>query len=226
MLTVAISQEWHTAYPDAHIGMLLMGAVDNTPRPSMLDEQKAQLAAELRARYSGFDRENLLEIDILQAYKNYYKRFDKTYHVLLQLESLVLKQKPLPAISPLVDAGFMAELESLILTAAHDASRLADPITFTIASGNETFQQMNGTSKILKTNDMIMTDASGVVCSILYGQDRRTPVTPETGYALYVAYAPPGIQAEQVHNHLELIKQNVWLFAPQAEVDRLVVYPQ
>jgi DNA/RNA-binding domain of Phe-tRNA-synthetase-like protein len=225
MFSIHFSQDWRLAYPGAHIGMLLLGGVDNTPRPTRLDERKTELTARLRTRYAGLRREALLELDILQAYKIYYKRFKKTYHVLLQLESLVSKAKPLPAINPLVDAGFMAELETLILTAAHDAALLAPPVTITVSSGNEQFIQMGGTLQELKTGDMIMTDAAGVVCSILYGQDQRTPVTPATTRALYVAYAPPGIPALAVQHHLELTKEYVQLFTPQAAVEHQAVYP-
>ena len=45
----------------------------------------------------------------------------------LQLESIVLKAKSLPDVSPAVDANFMAEVETLILTAGHDVEMLAEP---------------------------------------------------------------------------------------------------
>src|SRR5262245_24144930 len=60
----------------------------------------------------------------MAAYVRYYKRFSKTYHVQLQLESIVLKRKSLPSVSPLVDANFTAEVETLVLTAGHDAQKL------------------------------------------------------------------------------------------------------
>jgi DNA/RNA-binding domain of Phe-tRNA-synthetase-like protein len=71
---------------------------------------------------------------------------------------------------------------------------------------------------------MIMTDAAGVVCSILNGQDQRTSISAMTTHALYVAYAVPGIPALVVQNHLKLIEQNVRLFAPGAAVEHFVVY--
>ncbi len=60
----------------------------------------------------------------MAAYERYYKRFDKTYHVQLQVESIVLKGKNLPDVSPLVDANFIAEIETFVLTAGHDVMQL------------------------------------------------------------------------------------------------------
>src|SRR5262245_64447502 len=65
----------------------------------------------------------------MAGYVHYYKRFGKTYHVLLQLESIVLKSKGLPSVSPLVDANFTAEVETLVLTAGHDAQQLQGEIS-------------------------------------------------------------------------------------------------
>lgn len=224
MFEASVTNGWEESFPGAHIGMLLMGRVDNSKRAKILDEHKVEVARILRAEYAGFGRKELLELDILKAYKDYYKKFNKTYHVQLQLESVLLKGKSLPNVNPLVDANFAAELESLILTAGHDADLLIEPVKIDVSTGSEVFEQLNGEHKTLKANDMIMTDAKGVVCSVIYGQDRRTPISPKTRRALYVAYVPPGIEAEQVHMHLEGIKSNVALFAPQAQVEYQEVY--
>jgi hypothetical protein len=50
----------------------------------------------------------------IKTYHDYYKRFKKTYHILLQLESIVFKNKSIPKVSSLVEAMFMAELKNLL----------------------------------------------------------------------------------------------------------------
>jgi len=214
MLDVSISQTWKTAYLGARIGMLLVENVDNTPRPTALDARKAAVEAHLREKYAGWERADLLALDVLSAYRAYYKKFGNTYHVQLQLESILYKGKSLPRVSPLVDAGFLAEIETLVLTAAHDADRLVPPLGIDITTGSEEFTQMSGTPRALKPNDMMMTDTQGVTCTILYGQDNRSPITPATRRGLYVAYAPPGIEPGYVMEHLEAIRRNILLFAP------------
>jgi len=78
---------------------------------------------------------------------------------------------------------------------------------------------MNGSKKTLKANDMMMTDAKGIVCTIIYGQDQRTLISSKTRRAFYVTYLPPGVEAETITTHLDTIKKNIILFAPDAEVE-------
>lgn len=221
---ISVSESWKNAYPGAHIGLLLVNKVDNTRRPTALDGQKVAVTSRLRARFAGYGRQQLQELDVLKAYKNYYKKFNKTYHVQLQLESIILKDRQLPNVNPLVDANFAAEMESMLLTAGHDADLLVQPVLIDVSRGSERFVQMNGEEKTLKENDMMMVDAKGVVCTVIYGQDARTPISPRTGRALYVTYVPPGIAAETVNQHLEMIKANVLLFAPEAEIEYQAVH--
>ena len=46
-------------------------------------------------------------------YERYHKRVNQTYHVQLQVDSIVLKGNRLPDVSPAVDANFMGEVETL-----------------------------------------------------------------------------------------------------------------
>jgi DNA/RNA-binding domain of Phe-tRNA-synthetase-like protein len=153
----------------------------------------------------------------------YYKRFDKTYHVLQQLESIALKGKSLPSVSPLVDANFAAELETLVLTAGHDADKLHAPVIIDVSVEGDTLIQMNGSTKRLPAGDMVMRDAKSVACSILYGQDNRSPISASTTAALYVAYAPAGVGEEAVRAQLAAILSNIRTFAPACAVEQLAV---
>jgi len=216
MLSISSTPAWSAAYPGASIGLLQVENVDNTAPAPALEERKHAVQAALLQRYAGYDRPRLLELDLLRAYKTYYRKFGNTYHVQLQLESILFKSKTLPTVNPLVDAGFTAEIETLILTAAHDLDRLVPPLRIDVAAGDEQFTQMGGALKTVKPLDILMADATGVVCTILYGQDQVSPVTPATRRALYVAYAPPGVPAAAVAAHLEAIRANILLFAPLA----------
>lgn len=224
MLDIRITDDWHATFPGAHLGVLLVGKVDNSGHAAVLDGQKRGLEARLRQQFSGLSRAELRELDVLRAYRDYYRKFDQTYHVQLQLESVAHKGKALPNVSPLVDASFLAELETLILTAGHDADRLAWPLTFDVTRGGEAFTQMSGAARSLRAGDMLMRDAEGIVCTVLYGQDRRTPISPGTRRVLYVAYAPQGVGGPRVRHHLETLRDHVHLFARGAVTEGLEVY--
>lgn len=224
MLEINTTRDWHELFPGAHVGVLLIANVDNSRRATPLDERKRALEAHLRETFADQTRADLLELEVLKAYRAFYKGFGKTYHVQLQLESVVHKGKSLPSVSPLVDANFSAELETLVLTAGHDADLLRPPLTLDATRGGEPFRQLSGLQASLKPNDMMMSDREGVICTMLYGQDRRTPLSPATRRALYVAYAPPGVPVKMVEQQLDLILENIRLFAPKAEPDQLEVY--
>lgn len=126
------------------------------------------------------------------------RRFDQTCHVQWQLESIAHKGRSLPKVSPLVDARFMAGLGTLVLAANHDADRPVWPLVLDATRGGEAFEQMSGKVRRLEPNDMMMADARGIVRAVLYGQDRRTPISPQTRRVLYVCYVPSGIPAPLV----------------------------
>ena len=123
------------------------------------------------------------------------------------------KGKSLPDVTPLVDANFVAEVDTLVLTAGHDAAKLLGPISIDVSQDGDEMTQMNGALKPLLAGDMIMRDAGGVCCSIIYGQDNRSPISTETTHVLYVAYVPAGVPAAAVEAQLQKIEENVRLFA-------------
>jgi DNA/RNA-binding domain of Phe-tRNA-synthetase-like protein len=221
LIPVETTQAWKAAYPDARIGVLEIAQVDNKAAAGELQARKRRIEEELRAKYRGYDRTRFAAEPVLRDYVRYYRRFDKTYHVLLQLESVVLKGKPLPTVSPLVDANFAAELETLVLTAGHDLARLQPPLVIDVSGTEEAITQMSGATKLLPAGDMLMRDAGGVSCTILYGQDNRSPLSASTTSALYVAYAPPGVPEQDVRRQLEGILSNVRTFSPGCVLEQL-----
>jgi DNA/RNA-binding domain of Phe-tRNA-synthetase-like protein len=185
-----------------------------------LDARKRETETRLRERYNVFSRQEFSSLPVMSAYVQYYKHFKKTYHVQLQVESIVLKGKRLPDVSPLVDANFVAEMETFILTAGHDVARLRDPVRMDASREGDQMTQMNGATKPIRAGDMVMRDADGVSCSILYGQDNRSPISSKTSHVLYVAYAPVGVPAEAVRAQLAKIEEHVRLFSPNVIVEQ------
>jgi DNA/RNA-binding domain of Phe-tRNA-synthetase-like protein len=215
-LRVDVSPEWEKAYPGAAVGVLALRDVVNPPTHPDLDSGRRMLEAELRQRYAGWDRAAFKTLPSMQAYTDYYRRFDKTYHVLLQLESVVIKGRPIAGPTAAVTAMFMAEIQNLLLTAGHDLDAVREPIGLGISDGRERYVRINGDEQELKEGDMRITDRDGVLSSIVYGPDRRTRITASTRSVLYTVYAPPGIGEAEVGAHLEDLERFVHLFAPQA----------
>ena len=219
-----VSDAWKAAFPEAHAGVLVMNEVENPPRHDVLEEQKTLLEKQLRERFAGQDRAAIRMLPVLQAYEAYYRLFTKTYHVQLQLESIVFKGKSIPSVAALVEAMFMAEINNLLLTAGHDLDTLQLPVTLDVSKGGERYTLLRGQEQEMKPGDMFMADVGGIISSILYGPDQRTQIQGQTRNVMFTVYAPAGIPEEAIVKHLQEIQHNVLLVAPRAQVELLKVF--
>ena len=224
MLALTISKKIKTIYPEALLGILAIRNVCNPNQHEELNRCKLDLENNLREKYAGLDKAYLKNMEPIKTYGDYYKKFKKTYHVLLQLESIILKNKSIPKVASLVEAMFMAELKNLLLTAGHDLDAIDLPIKLEVSSGGEKYIQLNGQEKELIPNDMMVSDLQGVTSSIIYGPDKRTQIKPDTRNVLFVVYAPPGIEKPKILQHLQDIQNYVHIIAPKSEVELLKVY--
>ena len=219
-----VTAVWKSTYPEAYAGVLVMRPVSNPAHDPALESRKAALEEQLRTQFSGQDRATIASHPILRAYGEYYRQFKKTYHIQLQLESIVLKGKSIPSVAALVEAMFMAEMKDLLLTAGHDLDALHLPLILDVATGSERYTVLRREEQVLKAGDMMISDQNDVISSILYGPDQRTQITTDTRNVIFTVYAPSGIEAQTVAQHLQGIKENVMVFAPQAQVELLNVY--
>lgn len=217
----SISDAWKETYHGAFVGVLALRGVANPKHLAALDTVKAELEADLRTRYA--DKQELRAQEPLPAYKAYYRRFKKTYHVQMQLESVALKGKPIPSVAALVEAMFVAELKNLLLTAGHDLDAVQGPVKLDVATGDEQYVRINGQDQVLKAGDMFISDAEGILSSVIYGPARHASISPATRGALFTVYAPPGIEEGAVTSHLRDIEAYARLIAPEAETELILV---
>jgi DNA/RNA-binding domain of Phe-tRNA-synthetase-like protein len=218
-----ISDAWREAYPGAHAGLLVVRNRIHPIGNGALEHRKWALERQLRDRYSGQDRRSLEKHPVLMVYGTHYRRFNKTYHVRLQLESLLLKGKSIPTVTPLVDAMFMAEMDQLLLTAGHDLDVLRLPLRLDVAQGVESYVLLQGGPQSPQAGDMMISDREGIISSIIYGPDQRTRIRAGTINALYTTYAPAGISEQAIEDHMREIRTNVQLAAPESEIALLKV---
>lgn len=215
------SEPWRAGCPGASVGALAVSGARGGFCPE-LERACAALEADLRSRFGS--RDEIKQTPQVQAYAAWLRQFKKTYHVAAQAESVALKGRGVPRVSPLVACMFLAELDSLLLTAGHDRDRLAGPVTVGLATGVETMLDMRGESKTLKSGDMYMADEERVISNIVYGPERETAITPETASALFTVYAPPGVSPEAVAKHLAGLRDLIGLCSPGCVVDLLEVF--
>jgi len=218
-----VADNWKRTYPGAVAGLLVVRGVANPTHHDDLERRKAEVESELRERFGAFDRPSLRRLAPLDAYDAYYRRFGNNYPVQHQLESVVHKGRAIPSVAALVEAMFIAELHTQLLTAGHDLDALRPPIRLAAAVGGEPFERLDGRVFALKPDDMYMADGEGIISSVLHGPDRRTALNPATTAAAFACYAPPGIGSDLVRRHFTEILALVRLFAPQAAAEVLLV---
>jgi len=222
---IELSAEWKAAYPGAVAGFLVMRGARNSSQNAALDELREGIESDLRGRFAEAGKEALRAHPVIAAYESYYRKYRKTYHVALQLDSVIWKDRSITASSMLVQVMFMAELSNMLLTAAHDLGRISPPVRVLVATGRESYATLGGETRATKEGDMMMSDAVGVISSVLLGPDQRTAISPSTTDVLYTVYAPAGIGQDRVRSHLQCIQRFVTAASPRAVTESLEWLP-
>jgi DNA/RNA-binding domain of Phe-tRNA-synthetase-like protein len=212
-------------YPGARMGILAVARVINPPSHSGLEKEKNRLEAALRKQYGSMPRESLVTLPVMQPYVEHYRAFRKTYHVLLQLESIAQKGRSLPKVAALVEAMFMAELKNLMLTAGHDLDVVEGGMSLDLAGEGDTYTLIGGQDVTAKKDDMLVRDSRGVLSSVVYGPDSRTSIRENTRRAVFTVYAPKGIPAARLAAHLEDLEGYIRMISPHAEILVKKIFP-
>jgi DNA/RNA-binding domain of Phe-tRNA-synthetase-like protein len=221
----SVTEGWRQKYPGAHAGVLSVRDVANPAHSEKLERLKRELEEELRRRHAGKDRAVLRADPVLRAYEEHYRQFDKTYHVQLQLESILLKGKSIPTGAALVEAMFMAEIDSGLLTAGHDLASITRRLKLDVARGDESYTLLRGTAQVPKAGDMMIHDETGIISSVVYGPDQRTQIRAETREAVFTVYAPAAINVEAIQAHLEKIGEYAAVIEPSSRTVLVGIYP-
>ena len=220
---MAMEIRWDPAWGTLAAGWMLLDAGGNPPVSEALEAECRRTEEELRRRHDGADRGALKDLPVYRDYEAYYRRFGKSYHVRMQLES-ILKGKKVPPVSTLVTPLFLAELETGVLSAGYDPLRLAFPLEARPGREGETYGLLGkGREQAVVPGDLALADQGGVVGTILHGPDQRTCLDRDSRGALYVVYPVPGLRAETVHRHLDRVRDLVRLVLPEAAEEERVV---
>ena len=219
MTEIIFSEKLKKKYSTASIGILSIKNIANSDPDKFLEKIKKETEADLIRRFSTLPRDEINNDPALKAYRDYFKKFKKTYQILLQLESVAKKGRSFPAVNPLADSCFLAEMNTFVLTAGHDEALLADSVLFDISGDNDGFTRINGEEIILKSDDIIMKSGGKNVCSVIYGQDNSTVLSSSTENAFFVSYAPEGVPVKSVAGNLDLLEFYISRFCPSSETE-------
>lgn len=109
------------------------------------------------------------------------------------------------------------------LDAGHDLKKLKLPLRLNLATGNEGYQSISGRDVTTAAGDLILSDGTRVISSILKGPDYNTRITPDTCDVLFTIYAPPGVSTHEVRTALMKLEERIRVFAPNSKTEILQV---
>ncbi len=204
---------------------ILWGMVEvRYPDPDLLREEAfyaraEEKLAELKAAFPEYDRKAVFGDN---PYTRFFKKFKKTFPVLLQFESVLFKDRPFPHGDPVAELPFLAEIETRMLMGAHDAGRVEGPIRLCLAKERESFSGMRGEAHCYP-DDVVGKDDGGIILSMISGADDRTCIHPDTSYVFYPTFGTPGLPKEELERAQDVLCGYINLLSPEAEVERVIV---
>lgn len=217
--SLEFTDAWRLAYPGTAVGLLAMTSVRNASPDDGLQVRLRSIEGAVRDRHEGRSRADLERQPAMRPYVEHYRRFGKTYHVLLQLESVAFRGRPLEAEQSLVSAMFAAEIDDLLLTAGHDLAIVRQPLVADVTRRDERYIGISGKDIAVKPGDLSIRDAESILSTVIYGPDHRTRLRGETSSVLFTTYALPGISDADLERHLRGIEVLVRAGCPTADTE-------
>ena len=122
--------------------------------------------AALREQYREYVRADVFGQN---PYFRYFRKFKKTYPVMMQFESVLLKGREFPRWNAVTAVPFLAELETHVLCGTHDVDCLMGPVELYQAEAREPFAGLRGDEVHTYPGDVTGRDAGGIIFSMILG---------------------------------------------------------
>lgn len=174
----------------------------------------AELAA-IKEAGAAYDREVVFRQD---PYFRYFRKFKKTYPVMMQVESFLLKDRPFPEGEYINAVAFLTELKTHILLGTHDADKIEGDLVIYNESAKTPFPGMFNPDAHSYPNDMTGRDDGGIIISMIAGADSRTCIHEDTSHVIYLIFGLPDMPMS-IEEVAEQIRTSVYKLAPTAEVE-------
>ena len=171
--------------------------------------------AVLREQYRDYVRADVFGQN---PYFRYFRKFKKTYPVMMQFESVLLKGREFPKSNAVTAVPFLAELETHVLTGTHDVEQLLGPAELYLAQAKEPFAGLRGDLVHTYPGDLCARDEGGIIFSMIAGADARTCARQTSRHVFYPVFGVPGQDPAALRPTQERLAEYARILAPDAEV--------
>ena len=183
-------------------------------RPDAFYAAADEVLRSLREEFRDYDRKAVFGE---HPYSRFFKKFKKTYPVMLQFESCLFQGRPFPHGNPVAEVPFLAELRTRVLMGTHDLDRVRGPILLCSGAEKESFPGMRGEAHTYP-NDVVGRDDGGVIFSMIAGADDRTCAHPESRHVFYPVFGVPNFSVEAMEEAQRTAAAYARILAPDAEI--------
>ena len=171
----------------------------------------------LREKYADYDRKALFGENV---YFRFFRKFKKTYPVMMQLESFLLKGRPFPIDNSVTAIPFLAELETQSLSGTHDVDFVRGAVRLFAGTEKAPFAGMRGEEVHTYPGDFCARDDEGIIFSMIAGADARTCAKPGSRHVFYPVFGVAGQPEAEISAVLDRLEEYVRVLAPEAETSR------
>jgi len=204
-LSVEWSEDVVKRFPELAICVGVIKNVSNKRTNSRIEELKRRVIEEVKL---SFNVEELKDNPIVRSYRDFYWKLGidptKTRPSGEALLRRVLRGKPLPTISTVVDAYNLTSLKTIIPLSGFDLKRIKSPLQIRFSKENEEFRGIGMPKPIkLKNNMLVLADTHQVLCIYPYRDADATKISEETKEVIIVGYGAPGIDEQRLRNAVE-----------------------
>ena len=183
---------------------------------SLVEEELSQL----RCRYEEYDRKAVFGEN---PYVRFFKKFKKTYPVMTQFESVLLKGRPFPRFNPVAEVPFLMEIVTHVLSGTHDADQISGTVELYSGTCKEEFPGLRGVPFHTYPGDFCGRDEEGIIFSMIAGADARTCAKSDSRHVLYPIFRTPELSADVILNTMDVLARYVRVLAPDAQIDSYVL---
>ncbi|MFR4068161.1 MAG: hypothetical protein ACLT1T_04295 [Oscillospiraceae bacterium] len=177
---------------------------------AMVDEHLAALCG----RYRDYVRADVFGQN---PYFRFFRKFKKTFPVMMQFESVLLKGREFPKSNAVTAVPFLAELETHVLTGTYDVEQLLGPAELYLAQAKEPFAGLRG--DLVHTHRRSLRPRRGRHhLSMIAGADARTCARQTSRHVFYSVFGVPGQDPAALRPMQERLAEYARILAPDAEV--------
>ena len=170
----------------------------------------------LREKYLDYDRKVVFSEN---PYFRFFKKFKKTYPVMMQFESVMFKGRPFPEYNPVAEVPFLMEIVTHILSGTHDVDCIHGPVQLYSATEKEEFPGLRGTPFHTYPGDFCGKDQDGIIFSLIAGADARTCAKPNSRHVFYPVFGTPELPESVIQDAMDVLIRYIRVLALDAEIE-------